>query len=103
MDQECSHPRKPMSDATFAPSATEALPAWDLSDLYRAPDAPEVEADFARADQQARAFASAYAGKLAGLPGAALATAISEYETIEEVLGRLLSYAQLLFAADSAS
>ncbi|MGA3398718.1 MAG: M3 family oligoendopeptidase [Acetobacteraceae bacterium] len=92
-----------MHDATPVPSAPEALPAWDLSDLYQAPDSPEVEADFARADRRARAFAAAYAGKLAGLPGATLAAAIAEYEQIEEVLGRLLSYAQLLFAGDSAS
>ncbi|HVC59259.1 MAG TPA: M3 family oligoendopeptidase [Acetobacteraceae bacterium] len=91
-----------MPDATQVPSATEALPAWDLSDLYRAPDAPEVAADFARADHRARAFAAAYADKLAGLPGATLAAAIAEYEKIEEMLGRLLSYAQLLFAGDSA-
>ena len=65
------------------------MPAWDLSDLYRRPKSPEVEADFARADQQARSFAATYAGKLAGLAGAALAAAIHEYEQIEEVLGRL--------------
>ncbi len=91
-----------MPDVTPVPSATDALPAWDLSDLYRAPDSPEVEADFALADKRARSFAAAYAGKLAGLPGATLAAAIREYEQIEEVLGRLLSYAQLLFAGDSA-
>ena len=92
-----------MPDVNPAQSATDALPAWDLSDLYRAPDSPDVEADFVRADQRARAFAAAYAGKLAGLPGATLAAAIAEYEQIEEVLGRLLSYAQLLFAGDSTS
>jgi oligoendopeptidase F len=92
-----------MPDATPVPSATDALPAWDLSDLYAAPDAPEVDADFARADQRARAFAAAYTGKLAAAPGATLAAAIGEYEQIEEILGRLLSFAQLLFAGDSAS
>jgi oligoendopeptidase F len=96
-------PEDAMPDAIRMSSATDTLPAWDLSDLYRAPDAPEVEADFGAADQKARAFAAAYAGKLAGLSGAALAAAITDYEQIEEVLGRLLSYAQLLFAGDSAS
>jgi oligoendopeptidase F len=91
-----------MSDAKTVPPAPETLPVWDLSDLYRAPDAPEVEADFDRADKRARSFAAAYAGNLAGLPGATLAAAIAEYEQIEEVLGRLLSYAQLLFAGDSS-
>ena len=88
-----------MSTATTAPADT--LPRWDLSDLYPAPDSPRVDADLTRAETQAKAFATAYAGKLAGLPGAALAAAISEYERIEEVLGRLVSYAQLLFSGDS--
>src|SRR5271165_637308 len=86
-----------------APSggATEDLPAWDLSALYPAPDSPAVEAAFAAADSAARAFAEAYAGKLAAMDGAALAAAIADYERIEEMMGRLMSYAQLLFSGDS--
>jgi oligoendopeptidase F len=79
----------------------EALPVWNLADLYRSPDDPAIEADLAQAEQRARAFAAAYAGKLAGLPGGALADAIGQYEQIEEALGRVMSYAQLLFAGDS--
>jgi len=78
-----------------------SLPAWDLADLYPAPDSPAVEADFARAATAAKAFAAAHAGKLATLSGAAFAAAMAEFERIEEVLGRLMSYAQLLFSADS--
>jgi oligoendopeptidase F len=86
-----------------APSggATDELPAWDLSDLYPAPDSAAVEADFTAADSAARAFAEAHAGRLAGMDGATLAAAIAEYERIEEILGRLMSYAQLLFSGDS--
>jgi oligoendopeptidase F len=86
-----------------APSAAAAddLPAWDLSDLYPAPDSPAVEADFTAADSAARAFADAHAGRLAAMDGASLAAAIGEYERIEEILGRLMSYAQLLFSGDS--
>jgi oligoendopeptidase F len=91
-----------MPDTSQALSAEATLPTWDLSDLYPAPDSPEVEADFRRADEQAKAFAAAYAGKLAGLTGAALADAIAEYERIEEILGRLGSYAGLQFAGDSS-
>ena len=75
-----------------------ALPAWDLSDLYPAPDSPALEADFARADAASVAFAAAYQGKLAS---ADLPAAISEYERIHEILGRIGSYAGLLFAGDS--
>jgi oligoendopeptidase F len=91
-----------MSSAVSAPAATIRLPRWDLSDLYPAPDSPAVEADFVRAETRAKEFTASYAGKLADLSGAALATAIAEYEQIEETLGRLISYAQLLFSADSS-
>jgi oligoendopeptidase F len=84
-------------------SAAQAssLPAWDLSDLYTSPDSPLVMEDLARAEQMARSFAQAYASSLAGLSGAALAAVIGEYERIHEILGRVGSYAQLLFAGDS--
>ena len=40
-------------------------------------------------------------GTLGSLTGAALAAVIAEYERIQEILGRVASYAQLLFAGDS--
>jgi oligoendopeptidase F len=91
------------ADAAASQPTTKALPNWDLSDLYPAPDSPAVEADFARADQAARAFAAAHQGKLAAMSGGVLAAVIAEYERIEEVLGRLMSYAQLLFSGDSTN
>ena len=90
-------------DAVAGRTAAEALPSWDLADLYSAPDSPAVEADLAKAEQAAKAFNSALAGRLAPMAGSVLATAIAEYERIEEVLGRLMSYAQLLFAGDSTN
>lgn len=93
-----------VTQTASSPSAAAAaaeLPAWDLSDLYLSPDDPAIEADFAKADQRARALAGAYGGKLAGLSGTGLADVIAQYELIEEALGRVMSYAQLLFAGDS--
>jgi oligoendopeptidase F len=81
--------------------AAETLPKWDLSDLYPSPDSPQVAADLDAAERAAKDFAADHAGRLADLSGAALASAIAEYERIDERLGRLISYAQLLFAADS--
>jgi oligoendopeptidase F len=91
------------ADAVSSPQAAEGLPSWDLSDLYPAPDSPAVEADFAKAEKAARAFAAALQGRLAAMSGGELAAAITEYERLEEVLGRLVSYAQLLFAGDSTN
>ncbi len=77
------------------------LPTWSLADLYPSPDSPQIEADLARAAADAKAFAASHTGRLAGLSGDALAEAIAGYERLEETLGRVMSYAQLLFAADS--
>ena len=89
-----------MNDASTA--ASHPLPAWDLSDLYPAPDSAAVADDLARAEHLAKAFAAAHAGSLAALSGSALAAVIAEYERIQDVLGRVASYAQLLFAGDSS-
>ncbi|MFL5281690.1 MAG: M3 family oligoendopeptidase [Rhodopila sp.] len=94
-----------MNDMSAAPANPLAspLPAWDLSDLYPSPDSPLVQEDLARAENTAKSFARAHAGTLASLSGAALAAVIAEYERIQEVLGRVGSYAQLLFAEDSTN
>jgi oligoendopeptidase F len=87
----------------YAGNTAETLPAWDLSDLYRGPDSEQVAADFRAAEEEARGFASEYAGKLASLAGRDVAESIARYERIEETLGRLMSYAQLLFSGDSTN
>ena len=91
------------ADAASSQQQVEDLPTWDLGDLYPGPNSPAVEADFSKAEQAARAFAAAHQGKLGAMPGSTLAAAIAEYERIEELLGRLVSYAQLLFAGDSTN
>ncbi len=77
------------------------LPTWDLSDLYAGVADPRIEADLSGAAARAAAFEAAYRDRLAALDGAGLAAAIAEFEAIEEVLGRVMSFAQLLFAANS--
>ena len=81
------------------------LPEWRLEDLYPSMDAPEVARDIARAGSQADEFSSRYKGNLAALAadgGSGLATAISEFEAIEEILGKLMSYAGLVYAGDTS-
>jgi oligoendopeptidase F len=87
--------------ATDASQSNALLPVWDLTDLYPGPDSPALEADFASAEEAARKFQAAYSGKLEKISAQALAAAILEYQQIEETLGRIMSYAQLLFAGDS--
>lgn len=105
-------PRAPhFSQSTDQALAAEAetpalgqLPEWDLTDLYKSTSCPEVERDLAAAKEKAVAFKEAYKGKLKdiGADGAKLVTAITAYEELAELLGRLGSYASLLYAADQS-
>ena len=78
------------------------LPAWDLSDLYAGPDCPALAADLTQAETGAAAFAARYQGKLAGFSGAELAQAVAEYERLDEVLSKVMSFAGLLYASNMA-
>ncbi len=93
-----------VSPAFAPPFAAElgAMPEWDLGDLYPAPDSPRLEADLKAADAAARAFQQRFEGRLADIPGDELGEAIELYEALSETLCRVLSYAQLRYAANVA-
>lgn len=80
------------------------LPLWDLSALYDGLDSEAVKADLDKAQTQSEAFETSYKGKLAGLlgsGGAALAKVIADYEALDELLGRLYSYAGLTYSENT--
>jgi oligoendopeptidase F len=82
-----------------------ALPEWDLSDLYAGPDDPALQRDLKRAADEADALARDYEGKLDDLMrgeggGTALGEAISRFEALSDLMGRLYSYAGLYHAVD---
>ena len=77
------------------------LPTWNLADLYQSMDSPEIERDLKKADAEADALDQSGKGKLATFDGQALAAFIGRYEQIEDLLGRVYSYASLLHAAKS--
>src|SRR5262249_323390 len=82
----------------------DALPEWDLSDLYPALDSAEVKQDLDRIQPECRAFEDAYKGRLAALAGeggAALAEAVKRYEALDDLLGRLISYAGLVYSGNT--
>jgi len=81
------------------------MPVWDLRDLYPGPQSGAVEADLKKATAEAKRVKERYEGRLAAAAedGAQLAEAISAYEDLGEVLGRLGAYAGLLYAADTAN
>jgi len=76
-------------------------PTWNLGDLYLSPDDPAVEADLSASETDAEAFQKEYAGRLCGLDGAELGAAVERYEAILERAFKVISYAQLLHAADT--
>jgi oligoendopeptidase F len=99
--QRVTYPLANRTPLDAAGGAAQPLPVWDLSDLYAGPDDPKLTADLERVEKAAQAFAQAHSGKLAQMSGDALARAIEAYEAMEEVLGRAISYAQLVFSGDA--
>jgi oligoendopeptidase F len=73
---------------------------WDLSDLYSGPDDPRISADLDAAHERARAFETAYRGKIETGPAAGLLlTALRELEGLSEQMDKPAVYASLLHAA----
>ena len=82
------------------------LPEWNLDDLYRGLDDPAIKRDLDRTDAECTAFEGAYKGKLAGFAaagdgGATLAAAVRGYEAIDDLMGRLSSFAGLIHAGNT--
>lgn len=81
------------------------LPRWNLNDLYPGMTSQAFKSDFESAVTKAQAFEAHYKTKLASLldkSGDELAKAIADYEQLEEDLGRIISYAGLIYAGDSS-
>ena len=76
------------------------LPRWNLSDLYAGPECKELQSDIADARDRARSLSESHAGKIASLDGAVLGQLIADYETVQEILGRLTSYAYLRYCTN---
>ena len=92
--------------AKKAPKTLGALPEWNLADLYPSMDAPTVKADLDKGETQCIEFEKDYKSRLEAMAtgpeaGKALAEAVRRYEAIEDVLGRLISYAGLLYSGNS--
>jgi oligoendopeptidase F len=78
------------------------LPTWNLTDLYSSPSGPDLETDLKRAAQDAEAFAGDCEGKIAAMDGKALGAAVARYEGLQDLMGRIGSYASLYYAQDQA-
>ncbi|MBX8825209.1 M3 family oligoendopeptidase [Ochrobactrum sp. SFR4] len=83
------------------------LPRWNLTDLYPAPDSAELTRDLKLSAERSVAFENRWKGKLEAEvskpDGGDFAGAIKEFEQLEELMGRIYSYAGLLYADDTSS
>ncbi|MEM6783983.1 MAG: M3 family oligoendopeptidase [Bacteroidota bacterium] len=80
-------------DVPDAPKTGAEEVRWNLNDLYA--DTNALEADLARADDLAAAYADRYRGRLNSLQAPALATAMKDLAAIQDMLGRAYTFAYL--------
>ncbi|MDA9351868.1 M3 family oligoendopeptidase [Ascidiaceihabitans sp.] len=73
------------------------LPEWNLGDLYTGEDAPELKRDLEWLETECAAFAADYENKLATLDAASLLNCVLRNEKINQVAGRIMSYAGLRY------
>jgi oligoendopeptidase F len=82
------------------------LPEWRLDDLYPGMESSAFKADLETMAKESKAFSEAFRGKLAGIAAgqegaSALHDAIRRYEAIEDRMGRIISYAGLIYSTDT--
>jgi oligoendopeptidase F len=78
---------------------------WNLSDLYQSLDDPRIENDIEDSLLRAKSFEEQYRGKINSetITPSFLLEAVKELESISEGSGKLISYAYLVFAADTSN
>jgi oligoendopeptidase F len=78
---------------------------WDLSDLYQSLDDPRIESDIKDSFLRAKSFEEKYRGRINSetITPSFLLETVKELESISEELGKLISYAYLVFAADTSN
>ena len=82
------------------------LPEWNLADLYPSMDSKRFSDDLAKAQAACTSFAADYRGRIEALAqgaaaGEALAAAVQRYEALDDLIGRIMSYAGLVYAGDT--
>jgi oligoendopeptidase F len=81
------------------------LPEWNLEDLYPSMESKAFASDLVKAQSECKSFNAIYRGKLDTLArkasGAGLLEALQRYEALEELLGRIMSYAGLIYVGDT--
>jgi len=80
------------------------LPEWNLADLYPGADSPQLRGDLDNISGTCEAFALKAKGKLDAVAREApdtLAAWLADYEAIQDRMGRIASFAGLLYAGET--
>ncbi len=82
------------------------LPSWNLADLYPSADSPEFKAALEKAAADSIAFEARWKGKLAEAATAGgdegLGAALEGYDALDDLLGRIASFAGLTYFTDTS-
>ena len=83
------------------------LPSWKLEDLYPSASSTEYLGDLEKADTLSKAFEAKWKGKLANAATLAgddgLGAAVREYEILEDLMGKIGSFAGLTYFSDTSN
>lgn len=74
---------------------------WDLSDLYKSPDDPQLKSDRENLMKRADAFGEKYRGKVAELSPSAFSEMLREYESLIQTSGKIGSYSHLVWSTNT--
>ncbi|HKP54966.1 MAG TPA: M3 family oligoendopeptidase [Chloroflexia bacterium] len=74
---------------------------WDLSIFYSGVDDPAIGDDMERNHAQADRFVTSYKDRVAGLSTEEMRKALQEYEEIQDLMGRIATFAYLTFSEDT--
>lgn len=75
-------------------------PKWDLSDFYSSISDKKIEKDFDFVKKEALNFEKKYCKKIAKLNAKSIFEAITNYQEISEILGKISSFSYLIYASD---
>ncbi|MFA1672850.1 M3 family oligoendopeptidase [Rhizobium mongolense] len=97
--------------ATVASAATDPalgdLPVWKLQDLYPSATSTAFTSDMEKAGRNALAFEEKWKGKLADAAAqkgaGGIGEALKEYEALDDLIGRLGSFAGLTYFSDTTN
>lgn len=100
-------PFRTAADAAARDAGLGDLPSWKLSDLYASGNDPAFRADLEKAESQSKAFEARWKGRLSEAAGKngdeGLGAAIEAYEALDDLLGKISSFAGLTYFSDTTN